>query len=228
VLAGLREKAGTDPAPVRAEQARATEAFRRRYPGPDGYLLDVLDPDDGQLRPNQLLAYALPGAPLHGQPVPAALHPLLTPPGLRPLPPRAPGYPGRHRGDATSRDGAYHEGTVWPWLIGPYADALRASSAPVDDLLTGLTAHLREYGLGSVSETADGDPPHGATGCPFQAWSVAEVLRARRKMGVRRGREVDGGPKAAGESGRAGDAGVVGGVAGRPRRGRVRGGGGQP
>jgi predicted glycogen debranching enzyme len=177
VLAGLRDKAGTDPSPVRAEQARATGSFHRRYPGPDGYLLDVLDPDDGRLRPNQLLAYSLPGAPLHGRPVPAALHPLLTPLGLRTLPPDASGYQGRHRGDPASRDEAYHEGTVWPWLIGPYADALRASGRPTGDLLTGLTAHLREYGLGSVSETADGDPPHGATGCPFQAWSVAEVLR---------------------------------------------------
>jgi glycogen debranching enzyme len=68
---------------------------------------------------------------------------------------------------------------VWPWLLGPYSDARRAAGLPVDGLLDGLTAHLGEYGLGSVSETADGDPPHGATGCPFQAWSVAELLRLR-------------------------------------------------
>jgi predicted glycogen debranching enzyme len=177
VLAELRERAGTDATPVRAQLARATESFRRRYPGPDGYLRDVLDPDDGSLRPNQLLAYSLPGAPLRGQPVPPALHALLTPLGLRTLPPDAPGYRGRHRGDPANRDAAYHQGTVWPWLIGPYADALRAGGQPTADLLTGLTAHLTEYGLGSVSETAEGDPPHRATGCPFQAWSVAETLR---------------------------------------------------
>jgi len=177
VLAQVRERAGTDADPVRAQLHRATESFLRRYPGPDGWLRDVLDPDDGQLRPNQLLAYALPGAPLHGQPVPAAVHQLLTPLGLRTLPSDAPGYRGRHRGDPASRDSAYHQGTVWPWLIGPYADALHASGKPTADLLTGLTAHLSEYGLGSVSETADGDAPHSATGCPFQAWSVAELLR---------------------------------------------------
>ena len=74
-------------------------------------------------------------------------------------------------------------GTVWPWLIGPYMDA--ASAAPVsagEGLLDGLVAHLSEWGLGSVSETADGDPPHAATGCPFQAWSVAELLRSRRTL----------------------------------------------
>ncbi|OLE26612.1 MAG: amylo-alpha-1,6-glucosidase [Actinobacteria bacterium 13_1_20CM_3_71_11] len=182
VLAGLRERAGTDPEPVRAQHAQASEAFRKRYPVPGGWLADVLDPDSDLVRPNQVLAYALPGAPLHGQPVPPAVHPLLTPLGLRTLAPDAPGYRGLHRGDSTSRDQAYHQGTVWPWLIGPYADARRAAGQPIADLLSGLTAHLREYGLGSVSETADGDPPHRATGCPFQAWSVAEVLRVQRAL----------------------------------------------
>src|SRR5690606_31981301 len=78
---------------------------------------------------------------------------------------------------SAGRDRAYHQGTVWPWLIGPYADALTAAGLPTAGLLDGLVAHLSEWGLGSVSETADGDPPHAATGCPFQAWSVAEVRR---------------------------------------------------
>jgi glycogen debranching enzyme len=104
---------------------------------------------------------------------------LVTPLGLRTLAPGAPGYRGRHRGDPAARDGAYHQGTVWPWLMGAYIDARRAAGQPTEGLLTGLTAHLREDGLGSVSETADGDAPHAATGCPFQAWSVAEVLRTR-------------------------------------------------
>jgi len=85
-----------------------------------------------------------------------------------------------HRGGPAERDGAYHQGTVWPWLIGPYVDAARAVDIPVDGVLDGLEAHLGEWGLGSISETADGAAPHGATGCPFQAWSVAEVLRVRR------------------------------------------------
>ncbi len=103
---------------------------------------------------------------------------LLTPLGPRTLAPGEPGYRGRHRGDPGDRDRAYHQGTVWPWLIGPYADAVVAAGLPTDGILDGLLAHLGEWGIGSVSETADGDPPHAATGCPFQAWSVAEVLRA--------------------------------------------------
>lgn len=94
--------------------------------------------------------------------------------------PRTPRLHRGHRGGPAERDSAYHQGTVWPWLIGPYADASRRAGLSVDELFTGLEAHLSEYGLGSVSETADGSAPHTATGCPFQAWSVAELLRARR------------------------------------------------
>jgi predicted glycogen debranching enzyme len=155
--------------------------------------------DDRSLRPNQLLAWSLPHAPL--EPDPRALHlvgaALLTPLGLRSLAPGSPGYAGGHRGGPHDRDRAYHQGTVWPWLIGPYVDAVRRCDAAqmgdirkvtatirngslIDRLFSGIEAHLPEFGLGSVSETADGQPPHAATGCPFQAWSVAEVLRSRR------------------------------------------------
>jgi glycogen debranching enzyme len=171
---------GLDPGPVHDAAARAAASFRRRFPAPEGWLYDVVDPDDPALRPNQLLAYALPFGPLRGEPVPDAVGAaLLTPLGLRTLAPGSPGYRGAHRGGPAERDGAYHQGTVWPWLVGPYVDARRAAGQPVAGVLDGLVAHLPEYGLGSVSETADGDPPHGATGCPFQAWSVAEVLRVR-------------------------------------------------
>src|SRR6266545_3260449 len=180
VLAGLREHAGRDATEVRARAARATTAFRQRYPAPGGGLFDVLDPADPTTRPNQLLAYALPHAPLRGKPVPTSVDALVTPLGLRTLAPDAPGYRGRHRGGPAERDTAYHQGTVWPWLLGPYVEARRAAGQNTDGLLTGVNAHLREYGLGSVSETAEGDPPHAATGCPFQAWSVAEILRIRR------------------------------------------------
>ena len=87
-----------------------------------------------------------------------------------------------HRGGPPERDRAYHQGTVWPWLVGPWIDAAAKVGLPTTGALAGLEAHLAEWGLGSVSETADGDPPHAATGCPFQAWSVAEVLRARRRL----------------------------------------------
>ena len=82
------------------------------------------------------------------------------------------------------RDAAYHQGTVWPWLIGPYVDTLVRAGRPLAELepLAGLDVHITEWGLGSVSETADGDVPHDGTGCPFQAWSVAELLRARHVL----------------------------------------------
>jgi glycogen debranching enzyme len=108
---------------------------------------------------------------------------LLTPLGLRSLAPDEPGYAPRYEGGVRERDAAYHQGTVWPWLIGPYADAARRVGVPVEGILDGLEGHLGEWGLGSVSETADGDAPHAATGCPFQAWSVAELLRVRRREG---------------------------------------------
>ncbi|GIJ80284.1 glycogen debranching enzyme, putative [Micromonospora phaseoli] len=194
-VAELAELAGQDADGLHRLHERAVKSFRDRFPTPAGWLHDVIDApapvyplggaayhDDDLLRPNQLLAWSLPFAPL--QPDPRAVSRvgagLLTPLGPRSLSPECPGFTGRHRGGPAERDTAYHQGTVWPWLIGPYADAARRAGLPVDTLCTGLEAHLTEYGLGSVSETADGAAPHTATGCPFQAWSVAELLRARR------------------------------------------------
>ena len=105
---------------------------------------------------------------------------LMTPLGLRSLAPQEPGYHGVHRGGPAARDTAYHTGTVWPWLTGPFVAAWRRLGVSADQTISDADDHLGEYGLGSVSETADGDAPHEATGCPFQAWSVAETLRARR------------------------------------------------
>jgi predicted glycogen debranching enzyme len=163
----------------------ALTSFARRFPAPTGRLYDVVDGPDGDdptLRPNQLLAWSLPYAPL--RPEPAALQAigtaLMTPLGLRSLAPNEPGYRGAHRGGPAERDSAYHTGTVWPWLIGPFVAAWHRLGVSAEQTLSDADDHLGEYGLGSVSETADGDAPHGATGCPFQAWSVAETLRARR------------------------------------------------
>ncbi|MEV4411057.1 amylo-alpha-1,6-glucosidase [Catellatospora sp. NPDC049609] len=179
-LAALRERAGRHADDVRRRHAVTEAAFRRRFPAPAGHLHDVLDPDDAALRPNQLLAYALPYAPMEPDPVVLRriADALLTPLGPRSLDPADPAYRPHHGGDLRERDRAYHQGTVWPWLIGPMSDALRRAGLPTRDLLTGLVAHLGDHGLGSVSETADGAAPHRATGCPFQAWSVAETLRA--------------------------------------------------
>ncbi|SCG65042.1 glycogen debranching enzyme, putative [Micromonospora inositola] len=194
-LAELTELVGRDGTALWGLHTKATTAFRKRFPAPVGWLHDVVDApapayplggaphhDDDLLRPNQLLAWSLPYAPL--DPDEATLRRitagLFTPLGPRSLSPDSPGFVGRHRGGPAERDGAYHQGTVWPWLIGPLVDAHRRAGLPTDDLLVGLEGHLGEYGLGSVSETADGLAPHGATGCPFQAWSVAELLRVRQ------------------------------------------------
>ncbi|PZG02305.1 amylo-alpha-1,6-glucosidase [Micromonospora deserti] len=196
-LAELTELAGQDATGLYRLHDRAVAAFRERFPAPTGWLYDVVDApapayplggaayhDDDLLRPNQLLAWSLPYAPL--EPDEPALRRvgagLLTPLGPRSLSPDSPEFVGRHRGGPAERDGAYHQGTVWPWLLGPYVDACRRGKMPVDDLFVGIESHLTEYGLGSVSETADGLAPHAATGCPFQAWSVAELLRVRRKI----------------------------------------------
>jgi len=186
-----------------ALRGQAVSSFARRFLRPDGLgLLDVVDGpagDDASLRPNQLLAVSLPDGPLAGPEsiavargvVDTCERSLLTPLGPRSLSPDDPGYRGRHRGTPAERDAAYHQGTAWPWLLGPYVDAVRRVGAPLEGILDGIEAHLGEWGLGSISETADGDAPHRATGCPFQAWSVAEVLRVRRALAGSRDRQVE-------------------------------------
>jgi predicted glycogen debranching enzyme len=176
---------------------QATASFVNRFRRPDGHgLYDVVDGPggvDASLRPNQLLAVSLPHAPLRDRAVvDACRSALLTPLGLRSLTPADTAYRPRHRGTPADRDAAYHQGTVWPWLIGPYVDAARRTGVDVRGLAEGFALHLREWGLGSVSETADGDPPHAATGCPFQAWSVAELLRVWPQLQEGPGGEAPG------------------------------------
>lgn len=180
---------------------RAQASFLQRFPDPDsGGLADVVDADgvpgrvDRRLRPNQV--FAVGGLPFPLLSGPAARRVvdllearLLTPMGLRTLTPDDPGYAGRYAGDRVQRDGAYHQGTAWPWLIGPFVEAwLRVRGGGTADaraeaasrFLTPLRAHLGTAGLGHVSEVADGDAPHTPGGCPFQAWSLGELLRAER------------------------------------------------
>jgi len=184
-VAALQARLGRDSSPVEQLAATAATAFEQRFPAAGSGLLDVADPDDGTLRPNQLLAVSLPYAPSHSrEAVEVCRHALLTPLGLRSLSPDDPRYVGRHRGGPTVRDRAYHQGTVWPWLIGAYVEAAVRTGVPTDGVLDGLDAHVGERGLGGVSETADGDPPHAVTGCPFQAWSIAELVRARALLGL--------------------------------------------
>jgi glycogen debranching enzyme len=113
---------------------------------------------------------------------------LWTPLGLRSLAPGEPGYAPRYEGGVRERDGAYHQGTVWPWLLGPFVEAwLRvrgdtreARAEARERFLAPLHAHLGEAGLGHISEIADAEPPHRPRGCPFQAWSLGELLRLER------------------------------------------------
>jgi predicted glycogen debranching enzyme len=176
---------------------RGSEAFARRFwNAGESCLYDVVDADhvegrlDATLRPNQVLAVGgLPYPVLEGararQVVGLIERRLWTPLGLRTLSPGSEGYQPRYEGDMRSRDGAYHQGTVWPWLLGPFVEAwvnVRGGGEAVRAearrrFLEPLLAHLPSAGVGHVSEIADADPPHLPRGCPFQAWSVAEALR---------------------------------------------------
>lgn len=172
----------------RAEQCR--QSFNQRFWNADrNCLFDVVDGphgDDPAVRPNQLFAISLDHpvlAPERWKPVTQYVaQELLTPYGLRTLSRDHPDYRGTYDGDLRARDAAYHQGTVWPWLIGHYIDAVvkaepeRASE--IEALLQPLIEHLGEAGLGSISEIFDAEPPYFPRGCIAQAWSVAEVVRS--------------------------------------------------
>ncbi len=177
---------------------RAVESFPRRFWNPDTRsLFDVVDCDhqfgrcDASIRPNQILAVGgLPVALLDGDKARAVVErverDLLTPLGLRTLAPGSSAYRTRYEGGPFERDGAYHQGTVWPWLCGPFVEAwLRVFGASPETIeearrrfIEPLRVHLDEGGLGHVSEILDAEPPRLPRGCPFQAWSVGELIRA--------------------------------------------------
>ena len=170
--------------------AAARKGFSRFWNNFERGCFDVLDGPGGHdpsLRPNQLLAVSLPFSPLEREQQQAivdvcARH-LLTSHGLRSLAPDEPAYIGRYGGGAPDRDGAYHQGTVWAWLMGPFVAAhLRVYQNPTQarSLLMPLLCHLTSHGVGSISEIFDGDPPFTPRGCFAQAWSVAELLRVLR------------------------------------------------
>jgi predicted glycogen debranching enzyme len=145
-----------------------------------GHLKDVLDPDDASLRPNQVFAISLPNPVLDEdkwKPVLQAVRKeLLTPVGLRSLGPREPAYQPYYQGNLPARDAAYHQGTVWAWLMGPFVDAWQ-KTFPREDFLQGFDAQLQAFGAGTLAEIFDAEPPHAPRGCIAQAWSVAELLR---------------------------------------------------
>ena len=189
---GGDEAAAQDIA-AHAEKARAS--FNRRFWNADkGYLFDVVDGekgDDASCRPNQVFAISLDHPVLDRErwrPVLDVVRErLVTPVGLRSLAPGSPDYKPRYDGDLRARDAAYHQGTVWAWLVGPFVDAwLRAhpdDRAGAREFLSGFGRHLGEACVGSISEVFDAEPPFTPRGCIAQAWSVAEVLRAWLKTG---------------------------------------------
>jgi predicted glycogen debranching enzyme len=178
---------GHDPAEYLALADKTRQGFQRFWNENMGYCYDILDgPDgsDGKLRPNQLVAISLPHSPLTPEQqrsvVDACARHLLTAHGLRTLSPDDPDFIGHYGGDQQKRDAAYHQGTVWAWLMGPFVTAhLRVYNDPAlaRSFLRPLIRHMADHGIGSISEIFDGNPPFTPRGCIAQAWSVAEVLR---------------------------------------------------
>jgi predicted glycogen debranching enzyme len=177
----------TDEAQYEDLAAKVAESFNRSFWNEEaGFLYDVIDGDrrDLSLRPNQLIALSLGYCAIpedRARRILAAVErSLLTPFGLRTLAPTEPGYRGRYEGSPAERDSAYHQGTVWPWLLGPFIAADRRFNGDrAAELLEPLLAFAQSRGTGQVPEIFDGDPPHEPRGCFAQAWSVAEVLRNR-------------------------------------------------
>lgn len=193
VMERLAPAVGDSAAPYKSLAAKTAKSFNAAFWNPDsGCMYDVINEDgpDPAIRPNQIFALSLPRMLLAAEQRRSALEiierDLLTPFGLRSLSPRDPAYRGAYSGGVWERDSAYHQGTVWGWLIGPYINALlntggrsaenlekaRAAIAPLMDHITSAG------GLNSVSEIFEGDAPHAPCGCISQAWSVGELLRA--------------------------------------------------
>jgi predicted glycogen debranching enzyme len=179
--------------PLKEYADRARTSFNQRFWNEKlGYLFDVVDGergDDPACRPNQVLAISLRHPILdraHWESVMDVVEKhLLTPMGLRSLAPGHPDYKSRYFGDLRARDAAYHQGTVWAWLIGPFIDAWEklhpSDSAGARRRLEGFASHLNEACVGSISEVFDAEQPFTPRGCIAQAWSVAEVLRCWAK-----------------------------------------------
>jgi predicted glycogen debranching enzyme len=175
-----------------ADQAR--ESFGAQFWNADASCLyDVVQGDqrDSSIRPNQIYAVSLPYAIVCPDKarmvVDTVERELLTPMGLRSLSPRDPNYRGRYEGDGAARDSIYHQGTVWPYLVGAFVDAYlkvhgAAGRLRAVEILDHLRDAMRSYGLGQLAEIADGDAPHTPRGCIAQAWSIAELLRVSVKL----------------------------------------------
>ena len=188
--AGDADRAAT----IAAHGAQARRSFNERFwIDGAGHLYDVVDGEDGDdaaCRPNQLLSIALPHPvldPTHWARVLEVVGTrLATPFGLRTLSADHPSYRSTYAGDLRARDAAYHQGTVWPWLIGPFVDAWLKThpddTGTVRTMLASFDEHLDEAGIGTVSEITDAERPFVPRGCISQAWSVAELLRVTKRL----------------------------------------------
>ena len=192
IMGTLGERLGLKQAATYMRLSRLVQQhFVRAFVSPEGILYDRIThtAQDASLRPNMLIAASLPFSPLpkarSAEVLAAAEKHLMTPVGVRTLSPRHPQYRGQYSGDLRSRALAYHQGTVWTWLIGPYVSAAvkvrgltRSTKLAIKKQLGVYRVHLEERGLGGVSELFDGDAPHAPRGGISQAWSVGELLRA--------------------------------------------------
>ena len=153
-----------------------------------GYLADVVckGQKDWSIRPNMIIATSLEYSPLDEnqkvQVLDVAKSKLLTDRGLRSLSPNDPAYKGYYHGNQSQRDKAYHQGTVWPWLLGHFAEGYlkihgKAGMAFVQKMIRSFDDVMTQYGIGTVAEIYDGDPPHRPKGAISQAWSIGELLR---------------------------------------------------
>jgi predicted glycogen debranching enzyme len=196
LMSTFAKQLGESPEIYQAAAQKVCEYFHRFWNEETGYCFDVIDGPNGNeayLRPNQLFAISLP-AGNKDEPdlfdhekqksiLDACARHLLTSHGLRSLARFNRPYVGQYGGSPRQRDSAYHQGTVWAWLIGPFTEAslkIRNDRVSVRSYLYPLLDHLSAHGLGNVSEIFDGDAPHTPRGCIAQAWSVAEILRAWR------------------------------------------------
>jgi predicted glycogen debranching enzyme len=187
-MAGFARCLGKPSAPWDGLADRLRTHFVRFWNAAARCCFDVVDGPEGadaSLRPNQIFAVSLPESPLtpdqQRQVVDACARQLLTSYGLRSLAPDHPAYCGRYAGGVWARDGAYHQGTVWGWLLGPFALAHYRAYGDRETTLSFLAPmanHLADSCVGSIAEIFDGDPPFAPRGCIAQAWSVAETLRA--------------------------------------------------
>jgi predicted glycogen debranching enzyme len=192
IMAGFAERLERTNADYKAAAEKACHGFNRFWNATLDCCYDVIDGpqgDDPALRPNQLLAISLTHSPLSANQQKSVLEAcrshLLTSHGIRSLAPDDLAYIGTYAGNRRNRDGAYHQGTVWGWLIGPFISAyLKVYRDPQNacDFLVPFFQQLKNHGLGTLSEIYDGNAPFTARGCFAQAWSVAEILRVLQEI----------------------------------------------